>query len=288
MSDNTLPQKIAGLSELKNQYDALLCDVWGVIHNGVELFPGVAEALTAWRQAVGPVLLLTNAPRPADTVQQRLDEMGFPRDSYDGILSSGDAARQMLAERAEQGQVCHFVGAAKDVDLLNAIDIDYGTADEADFVLLTGMADDSFETPDDYQAAITQWGVRDLPVICANPDRMVQIGDKVIYCAGALAEIYEQQGGDVIWLGKPHLPIYDTAQGRLQNFTGQENPRVLAVGDGYKTDIPGANAASLDVIFVTGGLAAILPEHPESPAQAASILQDYNAHANYFLKHLVW
>lgn len=289
-----LPEKITGLEAVRDNYDALLCDVWGVIHNGVETFPGVVDALTNWKTSGGTVLLLTNAPRPARAVQQRLEAMGCPETAYDGIMSSGDAARRMLMARAENGDVCHFVGAPKDVDLLNGIDIDYAPAEEADFVLLAGMRDDLNETLEDYQPQIEAWGKHNLPVICANPDRIVQIGDRVMHCAGAMAERHEQNGGDVIWLGKPYQPIYETAAQRLKELTGLENPRTLAVGDGFKTDILGANKAGLDVIFVTGGLAETLGALLDTPEKAQQVLRDEAGadgapiHATYFLKYLVW
>ncbi|MEC7552312.1 MAG: TIGR01459 family HAD-type hydrolase [Pseudomonadota bacterium] len=284
----SLPKKIESLQAVASNYDALLCDVWGVIHNGYNLFPGVAEALQGWRDNVGPVLLLTNAPRPAEAVQRRLDRMDCPREAYDGILSSGDAAREILSQRGAEGQVCYFVGATKDVDVLNGIDIEFAPAEEADFILLTGMSNDMEETLEDYADEIALWLKLDLQLICANPDRIVQIGEQVIYCAGALAEIYENKGGDVIWLGKPHLPIYDTGFNRLQKLTNMETPRILAIGDGFKTDIPGANSANLDVLFITGGLSETLTQETKTPEDIAAILRDYDSYAHYFMKHLSW
>ncbi|EJW21336.1 hypothetical protein IMCC14465_11320 [alpha proteobacterium IMCC14465] len=287
-AEKTLPRKIESLQELAADYDALLCDVWGVIHNGYNLFPGVAEALQGWRENVGPVLLLTNAPRPAEAVQRRLDRMDCPRSAYDGILSSGDAARDMLTQRGAEGQVCYFVGASKDVDVLNGIDIEFAPAEDADFILLTGMSNDMEETLEDYADEIARWHELKLPLICANPDRIVQIGEQVIYCAGALAEIYENNGGEVIWLGKPYLPIYETGLTRLQKMTNMETPRILAIGDGFKTDIPGANAAELDVLFITGGLSETLTQESQTPEDVETILRDYDSYAHYFMKHLIW
>ncbi|MGC6512727.1 MAG: TIGR01459 family HAD-type hydrolase [Parvibaculales bacterium] len=288
MTDLVIPEKISGIEALRADYDVLLCDVWGVIHNGLSLFDGVNQALTDWRKSGGKVVLLTNAPRPATTVQKRLDALKLARTAYDDILSSGDAARDMLIDRAAQGQACHFVGADKDTDLITGIEIPLVDVEQADFILLTGMANDAEETPEDYRAAIETWHHHDLPLICANPDRVVQIGDKVMYCAGALAEIYEQMGGEVIWLGKPYLPIYKTAAARIAKLTGVEKSRVLAVGDGHKTDVPGANAAGYDVLYITGGLAETLDHPPETPTEAADFLSQHHAFARYFLKHLVW
>ncbi|MGC6476194.1 MAG: TIGR01459 family HAD-type hydrolase [Parvibaculales bacterium] len=288
MTELILPEKLIGVQQLRQSYDVLLCDVWGVIHNGINLFAGVEEALVKWRQNGGHVVLLTNAPRPATTVQKRLDSLGLSREAYDDILSSGDAARDMLQERAAENQSCHFVGAGKDTDLVAGIDIEFTDVEEADFILLTGMEDDTIETPEDYADAIKNWRQHNLTLICANPDRVVQIGDKVMYCAGALAEIYEQQGGRVIWLGKPYGPIYQTAAKRVARLSDCPKHRVLAIGDGHKTDIAGANHAGYDVLYVTGGLAETLENPPETPEQAAQFLNQHDAFSRYFMKHLVW
>ncbi len=288
MKELILPEKVSGVQHLRQNYDVLLCDVWGVIHNGIQLFAGVEEALVSWRQSGGHVVLLTNAPRPASTVQKRLDALGLSRAAYDDILSSGDAARDMLKERAAKNQTCHFVGAGKDTDLVAGIDIAFAEADKADFILLTGMEDDTTETPDDYADAIRTWRQHNLTLICANPDRVVQIGDQIMYCAGALAEIYEQQGGTVIWLGKPYMPIYQTAANRVARLTDCPKQRVLAIGDGHKTDILGANHAGYDVLYVTGGLAETLENPPETAEQAAQFLSQHDAFSRYFIKHLVW
>jgi len=282
-------KQISGLQAIAEQYDALLCDVWGVVHNGIAIYEGVAECLQQWRAQRGPVLLLTNAPRPAQAVQARLDRLGMPPNTYDAILSSGDATYEMLKQRAAQGQVCHFAGAMqKDEMLLQGIDLQFAPVEQADFVLLTGLMDDRAETPADYQQAIDKWRQRGLPVICANPDRVVELGGQILYCAGAIAEIYEQQGGEVIWVGKPYPPIYQTALGRLADLSGLDKPRVLAAGDGYTTDILGANKAGLDVIFVTGGLAASELGRTPTAQTIAQFLQSHNAHATYFTQSLIW
>lgn len=282
-------EQLSGLQIIAEQYDALLCDVWGVVHNGIAIYEGVAECLQTWRAQRGPVLLLTNAPRPAQAVKNRLDKLGMPPNTYDGILSSGDATYDMLKQRAAQGQVCHFVGVPpKDEMLLQGIDLTFAPVEQADFVLLTGLMDDRAETPADYQPAIDKWKQKELPVICANPDRVVEFGGQILYCAGAVAEIYEQQGGEVIWVGKPYPPIYETALNRLAELSGLDKPRVLAAGDGYKTDILGANKAGLDVIFITGGLAASELGQQYTPQAIRQFLQSHNAHANYFTQSLIW
>ncbi len=288
MIDLTLPEKINGIQDLRLKYDVLLCDVWGVVHNGLALFEGIDTALKNWREGGGKVVLLTNAPRPAATVQQRLDALGLGRNCYDDIMSSGDGARDMLEQRAARGQKCHFVGAKKDMDLLVGIEIEYTNVEAADFILLTGMVDDGVETPDDYAQDIVLWKQHNLPLICANPDRCVQIGGTLIYCAGALAEIYEKNGGEVIWLGKPYLPIYETAAARIAKLIQADKSRILAIGDGHKTDILGANGAGYDVLYIMGGLAKTLDEPLETSLQVAKFLSQHQAFAGYYIKHLIW
>ena len=211
----TLPRLITGFRELADDYNAILCDVWGVLHNGREPFVGADTALAQFREAGGKVLLLSNAPRPGATVMARLDEIGVSRDAYDDILTSGDVARALLVERGQENKACHHIGPAKDADLLAGIDIRFTEIDEADFILLSGMNNDTVETPDDYRDAMDIWHKHKLQLVCANPDRQVQFGDRVIYCAGAVAEIYEQNGGDVVWLGKPYQPVYERACAQL-------------------------------------------------------------------------
>lgn len=284
---STLPRQLANFAEIAPQYSALLCDVWGVLHNGVAPFDGVNEALQNYRAQGGKVLLLSNAPRPAAAVAQRIADIGIKTDTYDAILTSGDAARDMLATRGAAGQKGFFLGPDKDADLTAGLDAHLVDIEAAEFVLLTGPYDDTHETPADYLPRMRDWQARGLPLLCANPDRTVQMGDRVIYCGGALAEAYEELGGEVVWLGKPFAPIYARAETMLASMGVQG--QVLAVGDGMKTDMPGANAAGIDALFITGGLAAASPEGaPETPVAAAALLATENAHAQYFMRHLVW
>jgi HAD superfamily hydrolase (TIGR01459 family) len=280
------PRLISGFRELADNYNAILCDVWGVLHNGRDPFAGADAALVRFRDAGGKVLLLSNAPRPGATVTARLDEIGVARAAYDDILTSGDVARALLMERGQQNQTCHHIGPAKDADLLAGIDIRFADIDAADFILLSGLNDDNVETPEDYLSAMQTWHARNLQLVCANPDRQVQFGDRVIYCAGAVAEIYEQNGGDVVWLGKPYQPVYERARAQLNDML--DTPaRILAIGDGPKTDIPGAQAADIDALFITGGLAGAV-QNLDTPDQIDAVLQAENTSALAAMRHLVW
>ncbi len=281
-------EMIGGLAEVADKYDALICDIWGVLHNGAKLYPGVEDALRRFLALPNKhVLLLSNAPRPGTTVQARLREIGLADDCYSGILTSGDAARALVAEKHAGGLRGYHVGPAKDADLVAGFETALTDFDRADYILLSGLYDDMTETPADYSETIKTWRARGLDLICANPDRLVPFGDRFIYCAGAVAEAYEKEGGNVIWLGKPHAHVYTVARERLHTMGA--GSRILAIGDGPKTDILGANRAEMDVLFIAGGLGQAQDSFDLNSAQGVSdFLATEGAHAQAALEHLVW
>jgi len=245
----TAPRLIAGLSEIASGYDALICDVWGVLHDGKNVHPGAANALKQFRTDRGPVVLLTNAPRLTEEVAAQCAQYGVPQDCYDAIVSSGAAARAELERRGTNGLALYYIGPAKDLPLLSGLNLRFTGIDDARLVFCTGLEDDLTETPADYADRLAQMRAKGLTMICANPDLVVHRGAQLCFCAGALAREYEKLGGDAIYYGKPHRPIYDAA---LQ-AAGQPK-RPLAVGDGLFTDIAGANRAGLDVLFIADGV----------------------------------
>lgn len=282
------PHIISGLSEIAERYDALIVDIWGVLHNGQAPFAGVDDALKHFRDGGGKVLLLSNAPRPGASALKRLDTIGNSRDGFDDILTSGDTVRALMNEMAQEGKkVCH-IGPEKDADLVAGLAVDFVDEEAADAILFSGMYDDMTETPDDYAAMLARFKARDLPLLCPNPDRTVQFGDKVIYCAGAVAEKYETMGGDVVWIGKPYPRVYARAKAILSEMTGMENPRLMAIGDGPKTDIPGAEAAGIDALFIAGGLAGASGADIETPEAIEKILAEENTYSRYAIRHLIW
>lgn len=244
------PLLISGLGALAGDYDALICDVWGVLHDGMRAYPVAVEALTRFRKERGPVVLLSNAPRPSEGVAQILRRMGVPDDAYDSIVTSGGAAREDLVARAH-GSVIKMmhIGPDRDEPLFEGLDLALVGPDDADVVLCTGLFDDDVETPDDYAELLAKLKARDVTMICANPDLMVPRGGVLIHCAGGIARAYEKIGGTVIFYGKPHPAIYETALAA----TGGAS-RVLVVGDALETDMAGANAVGLDALFVAHGL----------------------------------
>lgn len=269
---------IANLADLGTRYDAVFCDLWGCLHNGKTPFPTAVAALQGFRAGGGKVLLLTNAPRPKSSVIKQLNAMGVPRDAWDEVVTSGDATQGAMLNGAV-GRRLYFIGAAKDEVFFTDFADDLADLAasqppilrvplaEAEGIICTGLADDLTETPDDYRAVLLQCKINDLPMLCANPDVIVDFGDKRLYCAGALAEAYETMGGTVFYFGKPHPPIYDLARRRLSALTGGKDMQILAIGDGVTTDVQGGMSEDIDTLFVTGGIAASEfgpdPSHPD-------------------------
>ncbi|QRZ15931.1 TIGR01459 family HAD-type hydrolase [Paracoccus methylovorus] len=253
-----MTQIIRSLDEIALNYDVLFCDLWGCLHNGVEAFPAAVAALQGFRAKGGRVVLLTNAPRPRKYVAGQLDHMGVPRDAWDAIVSSGDAAQDAMFAGAV-GRRVWAIAQPKDEGFFadipeewrDAPPITRVTLDEAEGIVCCGLFDDLTEVPEDYRARLMLARQRELKLLCANPDVVVDMGEKRLYCAGALAELYEDLGGESLYFGKPHPPIYDLARRRLGL---EDNARILAIGDGIATDISGAAGEGLDALFVTGGL----------------------------------
>jgi len=252
------PLLVDGLNALAPSYKGILCDVWGVLHNGVAAFEGAHKALRTYREETGgKVVLITNAPRPAKQVGEMLTDLGVPEGTYDDIVTSGDVTRGIL--EAEGKRTLLHIGPNRDQPLYWNLEATFTqNDDEAEAISCTGLADDEVETPDDYRGRLQKLAERGLKMICANPDIVVERGDRLIWCAGALARLYEDLGGDVIILGKPHAPIYAAAMERLSRLSGTEVAKedVLAIGDGLPTDIRGAVSQDIDVLFITAGIHA--------------------------------
>jgi HAD superfamily hydrolase (TIGR01459 family) len=245
-------QIISGLGEIAGDYDALVCDVWGVLHNGVAPFWPAVEALRRFRAERGRVVLLTNAPRPPAGIVAQFANIGVPPDCYDVIVTSGGAAREYLAQRSAEAPLPMLhIGPERDRGLYEGLNVVLTGPEAAALVLCSGLFDDETETPETYRSTFVDLKERRLPMICANPDVMVPRGGKLIWCGGGLAKLYEELGGDVTYYGKPHPPIYALA------LEAAGNPaRALVIGDGFETDIRGANAVGLDALFVAQGLHA--------------------------------
>ena len=242
------------LRDLVDGVEVVLSDIWGVVHNGLEPFPEACEALQAYRSSGGTVILITNAPRPADSVQRQLRKLGVADEAYDAIVSSGDLTRHYVAEHP--GQKVFLIGSERHDTIHRGLDLTLSPLEQADYILCAGLFDDETETAEDYRAMMLKARERDLTLICANPDIVVERGDRLIYCAGAIAELYRELGGEVIFYGKPHRPIYERAVALAAEHGGHEIrlDRVLAIGDSVRTDLAGAHGFGIDCLFVTRGI----------------------------------
>jgi len=242
------------LRDLVGGVEVVLSDIWGVVHNGIESFPEACAALHAYRQQGGTVILITNAPRPADSVQRQLRKLGVADETYDAIVSSGDLTRHFVADHP--GKKIFWLGPERDSSIYRGLDPVIGPLEQADYIVCTGLFDDETESAEDYRAMMLQARERQLPLICANPDIVVERGDRLIYCAGAIAELYRELGGEVIFYGKPHRPIYQRAMALAAERSGHstELSRVLAIGDSVRTDLAGAHGFGIDCLFVTRGI----------------------------------
>jgi HAD superfamily hydrolase (TIGR01459 family) len=251
-------------------YDVLLCDVWGVVHNGLAAFPAAADALARFRAGGGTVVLITNAPRPSDAIVRMLDRLRVPGEAYDGIVSSGDVTRGIVESR--RGQSVFHLGPARDLPIFAGLDVAFAPVGSADYVVCSGLFDDTTETPDSYRDMLAAMRARALFMVCANPDVVVERGETLVYCAGALADRYAALGGEVLYCGKPHAPIYAAALAKAAACRGgaaAAPARVLAIGDSVRTDLTGATGYGLDCLFVTGGIHAEELGGREAPDLAA-------------------
>ncbi len=285
----TVTAETARLSRLAPDYDAIVCDVWGVIRDGERVVPEALDALVRFRQGGGRVLLLSNSPRRFDTLVGLLREMGAPEGAWDGAVTSGDATRAILQGYAP-GPL-YKLGADFDAGLYDGLDVTFGPLSEAVAISCTGLEDYFNETPDDYRDLLTEAKLRRLPLVCANPDIVVQgPGGKLLWCAGALAKLYEELGGEALYAGKPHPPIYDLAMSRLEALTGApvDRSRVLAVGDGPATDLLGAQQEGLDALFITGGIHGEDIADPSDRSQVDAFLAGEGTAARHVAPALVW
>ncbi len=256
MKHDRPPRFLSGLSGIADHYDALLCDVWGVLHNGAVLYKQAATALRAFRAKGGTVALVTNSPRPSARVEEQVRGLGLTGESYDIIVTSGDATRAAL--QAHAPGPAFRLGPGRDDPLYEGLGLEFSDLEQARFIACSGLFDDRRETPEHYRDLLTRARERNLSMVCVNPDLQVEIAGRLIYCGGALAALYEQMGGQVVYAGKPHPPIYDLAFRRFETKPGRHfsKKQVLAIGDGLMTDIKGACLQGIDALYIAGRLHA--------------------------------
>lgn len=279
---------ISSIDEIAAGYDAVLCDVWGVLHNGRAAYPAACAALQRVRRTGKPVVLITNVPKPRGPIPGQLDRAGVPRDAWDAIVTSGDATRAELAARAP-GPVYRIGPRDYDRQLWEGLDLAEAPLNKARFIGISGLNRDD-ETPADYADMLREARSRDLEMICANPDIIVQFGDRMIWCAGSIARDYAALGGKVVMAGKPYAPIYDLARKELAPLLGERAPppAILCIGDGIPTDIAGANAQRMDSLFIASGMhgEALLSDGKLDPAKVDAALAAENVRATYAMAAL--
>jgi HAD superfamily hydrolase (TIGR01459 family) len=285
---------IDSIKGLGPRYSAWLVDIWGVMHNGRRAFPRAVAATRSFRKTGGIVVLLSNSPRPSPSVQEQLRSLGVPDDAYDATVTSGDLTRHELGKH--QGAAVYHLGPERDRPIFKDIEVRLGTKDEAELVVCSGLFDDETETPDDYAELLRALAARKVPMICANPDHLVERGDRLVYCAGALASRYEREGGSVVYAGKPYAPVYLLALETISALAGHDVKRsdVLAIGDGVHTDIAGASALGIESVFVASGLHVPSNSGGEAGAEVldarhlAELFADANARPIAAMPALIW
>jgi HAD superfamily hydrolase (TIGR01459 family) len=277
-------------STLASRYDAVLCDVWGVVHNGVAAYADACDALARFRAGGGTAILISNAPRPREWVVRSLDRLAVPREAYDGLVTSGDVTRAFLT--GHPGDTVFLIGPERDHTIFDGLPIKFGALEVADYCVCTGLFEDERETPDDYADILARLRARNLFMVCANPDLVVERGDRLVYCAGAIADRYAHLGGGVLYGGKPHPPIYQEAFAQIAAIRGKDVPRarVLAIGDSVRTDLTGATQAGIDCLFVTAGIHAeeLGGRHAPDTNALAAIFADAGAAPKAVMHRLVW
>ena len=289
---------VTSLADISADYAAVFCDLWGCLHNGIEPFADAVKALETYKANGGIVLLLTNSPRPKAGVIDQLRHIGVSDELWDEIATSGDSARLALSS-GMVGQKVFHLGPDRDLafyepgtsDLLQGLEkIERTSLAGAEGIVCTGLFDDEAETPEDYRALLLEAKNRKLKFLCANPDIIVDRGEKRVYCAGAIAAAYTEIGGESLYFGKPHPPIYDLARLRLTRLTGNSIPdkKILCIGDGINTDIQGAMGEDIDVLFITGGLAAAETQTKAQPDPSAldNFLAQHQYDPKYSIGHL--
>lgn len=289
----TQPELLSGLSAIADQYDALFCDIWGVLHNGRQYFPPAYEALKRFKAERGPVILISNSPRPDDSLILQLQSLGIEDDGFSAVISSGDATRAYLRAFAPSGPAWR-IGDPREQSLYAGINIDLdGTPQTAAFISCSSPFNDETDTIEDYRADFEIAARRRLVMICANPDKVVQRGDKIIMCAGSLADLYASLGGEVIMAGKPYAPIYEMCYAELDRQLDRphDRRRILAIGDGLPTDVLGANGQGLDLVFVAAGIHALEATDSSGaldPHLLKKLLDAQAAEARYVAEALRW
>ena len=279
-------RKLDRLADLNAEYDVIFCDVWGVLHNGLEAWPLAGEALGAFRRQGGAVVLLTNSPRQREHVDEQLAMIGVDGQAYDRIVTSGDVTRDLIAAGPD---AIYYIGPDRDLQLLEGLGVVRVGLEKAGIVLCTSLYDDEHETPEQYRPILQEFLQRGLSLICANPDLVVERGNRLVPCAGVIAALYDQMGGTTLISGKPHRPIYKAAIEQAKEVRPGVSPdRILAIGDGMPTDVRGARDFGLDLLYVSDGIHArnYSENGAVDAARLEAFLQRHDSRPIAWIQHL--
>ncbi len=284
-----MSSRIQSLGEVANRYTGILCDVWGVLHNGKSVYQEAALALANYRELGGKVIMLTNSPRPEAGVIEQFDELGVDSNAYDGVVSSGDATRELIQKT--KGSVYHL-GPSRDKPLFDGLDVALVSDEKCDVIVCTGLFNDEIETPEDYRNQLEKLAKRAVPFICANPDVVVHRGDQLIWCAGALEKLYSELGGQTLVAGKPHKPIYELGQQKINQIAGSSiaKSEILAIGDAMPTDVAGAQNNGYDLLYISAGIHYTEYGSQENPNEEhlAKFLTSHGAKPTVWMPRLRW
>ncbi|MCO4841751.1 MAG: TIGR01459 family HAD-type hydrolase [Yoonia sp.] len=290
-----MSQIISAFDEISGQYDAAFVDLWGCMHNGITPFQDAIAAMKAFRAKGGIVVLVTNSPRPRFSVKGQLEEMGMLDDCYDTIATSGDSARSAMFQGVVGNKVYFMGEATRDADffkplnlLENPIEIERVPLTQATGIVCCGPFDTQAD-PDVNRTDFLCAREKGMKLLCANPDIIVDRGETREWCAGALAALYTEMGGESLYFGKPHPPIYDLARRRLAALDNTpSDPRIICIGDGIRTDVLGGMQEDLDTLFISGGLAAAETKTTGQPDPAAlsTYLETEMLSPTYTIGHL--
>ncbi len=288
---SNLPPAVHGLGSVISRYDLILCDLWGVMHNGVHAIPGSNEACGQARAAGATVIMISNAPRPGPVVAKQIAGYGVLPSSYDDVIASGDVTRDELIARP--GARVFHLGPQRDLPNYEGLNLTLVDFDHADLIVCTGPFNDETDKPDDYRELLGRAKARGMTLICANPDIVVERGDRLVWCAGAVAAIYDEIGGATIYAGKPHPHIYRMALTRAQQLRGKavDTKRVLAVGDGLRTDIRGGVQQGFDTLFIARGIHAADFTRDDGAHDSAQLLKAFaevGATPTAIMREFVW
>ena len=285
------PQKLKGISEISDKFDVYFIDLWGVIHNGVQCYPEALKVLEKLKEQNKKIVLISNAPRPAAVVKVFLETIGLKSSCYDFLVTSGDITREYISLNSSKKNFYHL-GPTRDIDLFKDLNVTLTSKEECEEIICTGLVSDEEEKLQDYKTLLDFFLNKKIPLICANPDEVVARGEKIVFCAGALANQYKQEGGVVRYFGKPYSEIYSFALKKIRahkDFKDKKEINTLVIGDNIKTDIKGANLSNLDSVLILNGIYKdFFRDGTVNFDQLKDSVNLKDIEINYFQEELAW